>query len=198
MKRALHLVLFLSLALSACTSARLSHDQARRKIQEIGRSNVVPDAIEILRITSQTDTQAIAEASVTLAFQFRRDKPDSEWRIEAVRLGDRDWIGLDELLAAVNEGRRRATAEALHKIADAIAKYRDRNGSVPAAGDIISLTDVLHPLYMNELVRQDAWGNPIDYELTGSSNFRFLSRGPDGRPGTRHHKVHHSNRPPAP
>ena len=103
MKRALHFVLFSWLALSGCTGARLSHDEARRKILEIGRSNLVPDAIEIRRIVSQTETQAIAEASVTLAFQFRRDKPDSEWRIEAVRLGDRDWISLDELLAAINE-----------------------------------------------------------------------------------------------
>ncbi len=198
MKRALHLVLFSSLALSACTSARLSHDEARRKILEIGRSNLVPDAIEIQRIVSQTDTLAIAEASVTLAFQFRRDKPGSEWRIEAVRLGDRDWINLDELLAAVNEGRRRATVAALGKIAGAIAKYRDSNGSVPPARDIITLTDALHPLYMDELVRQDAWGNPIDYELTGGSSFRLISRGPDGRRGTDDDIVLDSSRPTAP
>jgi len=198
MKRALHLVLFSCLALSACTSARLSHDEARRKILEIGRSNLVPDAIEIRRIVSQTDTQAVAEASVILAFQFRRDKPDSEWRIEAVRLGDRDWISLDELLAALNEGRRRETTEALGKIAAGIAKYRDRNGSIPSSGDIISLTDMLHPLYMSELIRQDAWGNPIDYEPTGSSSFRLLSRGPDGRRGTGDDIVLDSSRPTAP
>src|SRR5437667_3913710 len=115
-----HVLLLGCLVLGACTSARLSHDEARRKILEIGRSNLVPDAIEIRRIVSQTDTQAVAEASVILAFQFRRDKPDSEWRIEAVRLGDRDWISLDELLAALNEGRRRAPAAALGKIAGAI------------------------------------------------------------------------------
>jgi Type II secretion system (T2SS), protein G len=198
MKRALHLVLLSCVALSACTSARLSHDEARRKILEIGRSNLVPDAIEIRRIVSQTDTQAVAEASVTLAFQFRRDKPDSEWRIEAVRLGDRDWISLDELLAALNEGRRRETTEALGKIATAIAKYRDTNGSIPSARDIISLTDVLHPLYMSELIRQDAWGNPIDYELTGGSGFRLLSRGPDGRRGTGDDIVLDTGRPTAP
>ena len=198
MKRPLHFVLLSSIALSACTSARLSHDEARRKILEIGRSNLVPDAIEIRRIVSQTDTQAIAEASVTLAFQFRRDKPDREWRIQAVRLGDRDWISLDELLAAINEGRRRETAVALDKIAAAIAKYRDSNGSIPSARDIIGLTDVLHPLYMSELIRQDAWGNPIDYEVTSGSSFRLLSRGPDGRRGTADDIVVDSGRSAAP
>ena len=115
-----------------------------------------------------------------------------------MRLGDRDWISLDELLASVNEGRRRATAAALGKIAGAIAKYRDSNGSVPPARDIITLTDALHPLYMDELVRQDAWGNPIDYELTGGSSFRLISRGPDGRRGTDDDIVLDSSQPTAP
>ena len=108
-----HVLLLGCLVLGACTSARLSHDEARKKIAEIGRSNLVPDAIEIRRIVSQTDTQAIAEATITLAFQFKRDAPNAEWRIQAVRLGDRDWISLDEILAGINEGRRRTTTDAM-------------------------------------------------------------------------------------
>ena len=119
-----HFLLLLCLALCACTGARLSQDEARKKIADIGRSNLIPDAIEIRRIVSQSDTQAIAEATITLAFQFKRDNPDAEWRIEAVRLGDREWISLDELLAGINEGRRRATTAAMQKLADAVEKYR--------------------------------------------------------------------------
>ncbi len=84
MKQAVHLLLIGSLALTACTSARLSHDEARKKIAAIGRSNLIPDAIEIRRIISQTDTQAVAEATITLAFQFKRDNPGADWRIDAV------------------------------------------------------------------------------------------------------------------
>src|SRR5947207_12211967 len=130
------LLLLLCFTLSACTGARLSHDEARKKIAETGRSNLIPDAIEIRRIISQTDTQAIAEATITLAFQFKRDNPNAEWRIQAVRLGDREWISLDELLAGINEGRRRATSDAMHKLAEAVEKYRARNGSFPTARDI--------------------------------------------------------------
>jgi len=184
MKRALQLLLIGSLALPACTSARLSHDEARKKIAAIGRSGLIPDAIEIRRIVSQTDTQAIAEATVTLAFQFKRDKPNSEWRIQAVRLGDREWISLDELLDAINEGRRRTTSQAMQQIAAGIEKYRASQGSLPNARDIIALTDTLHPLYMNQLVREDSWGNPIDYEVTDNSTFKLTSRGADGRRGT--------------
>jgi hypothetical protein len=191
-------VLFLScLIASGCASDRLSHDEARRKIGQIGRSNLVPDAIEIRRIVSQTDTEAIAESSITLAFQFKRANPNMEWSIAAVRLGDRDWIGLDELLAAINDGRRRATVENLQKLAAAIAKYRESNGSIPNAPDIGGLTDVLHPLYTVELIREDGWGDPIDYEVMGST-FRLVSRGPDRLPGTPDDIVFDPSRPLSP
>ena len=184
MKRALYSLLLGSLALTACTSARLSHDEARKKIAAIGRSSLIPDAIEIRRITAQTDTEAIAEATITLAFQFKRSNANAEWRIEAVRLGDRDWISLDELLAAVNEGRRRTTSESMQQLADGIETYRSRNGSLPGARDIVALTDTLHPAYMSLLVREDGWGNPILYEVTGNATFRLISAGADGRRGT--------------
>ena len=179
-----HFLLLTCLMLSACTGARLSHDEARKKIAEIGRSNLVPAAIEIRRIVSQTNTEAIAEATITLAFQFKRDNPDAEWRIQAVRLGDREWISLDELLAGINEGRRRATTDGMQKLAEAVEKYRTTNGALPNAGDIVTLTDILNPRYMSELVREDGWGKPIFYEVTGPTAFRLTSDGPDGRRGT--------------
>jgi Type II secretion system (T2SS), protein G len=178
------LFLFAFLSLCACTGARLSHDEARKKIAEIGRSNLIPDAIEIRRIIAQTDTQAIAEATITLAFQFKRDNPGAEWRIQAVRLGDREWISLDELLAGVSEGRRRSTLDGMQKLAQAVEKYRAAKGALPNASDIVGLVDILHPQYMNELVREDAWGKPILYEVTGAGTYRLISDGPDGRRGT--------------
>ncbi len=72
----------------------------------------------------------------------------------------------------------------MRKLADAVEKYRARNGSLPDARDIVGLTDILHPEYMNELVREDGWGRPISYELAGQGTFRLISDGPDGRRGT--------------
>ena len=184
MKRALHLLLIGCFALPACTSARLSHDEVRRKIAEIGQSSLIPDAIEVRRIVSQSDTSAIAESTVTLAFQFKRANEKAEWHIEAVRLGDRDWISLDELLTAMNEGRRRTTVQSMQQLADGIEKFRAANGSLPMARDIVVLTDALYPRYINVLVREDGWGNAIIYEVTGPSTFRLISTGIDGRRGT--------------
>ncbi len=198
MKRASHVLLIGCLALSSCTSARLSHDEARKKISEIGRSQLVPDAIEIRRIVSQSENEAIAEANITLAFQFKRASARADWKIEAVRLGDRDWISLDELLAAINEGRRRTTVQAMQNLSAAVEKYRTTNGALPKAGDIVSLTDLLHPSYISVLVREDGWGNPLVYQASGDANFRLLSRGADGREGTTDDIVFENGRPVAP
>jgi hypothetical protein len=48
----------------------------------------------------------------------------------------------------------------------------------------VGLTDVLHPLYMSELIREDGWGAPILYETTPPAGYRLLSLGADGRRGT--------------
>ena len=186
MNRASHLLLLIAcLALCSCTSARLSNDEARKKIAEIGRSQLVPDAIEIRRIVSQSENEAIAEATITLAFQFKRATAHAPWRIEAVRLGDRDWISLDELLAAIDEGRRRTTVQAMQDLSAGIEKYRTTNGRLPNATDIVALTDILHPSYMTRLVREDGWGKPIAYQSTSPTTFRLVSGGADTQLGTK-------------
>jgi hypothetical protein len=197
MKRALYW-LFMAAFLPACTSARLSHDEVRRRIAAIGQSSLVPDAVEIRRIVSQSDTSAIAESTVTLAFQFKRATADAEWHIEAVRLGDRDWISLDELLAAVNESRRRTTSLSMQQLADGVQKYRTANGALPPAADIVKLTDTLYPQYMDVLVREDGWHRPITYEVTGGTAFRLASPGADGRRGTSDDVVLLNGQPAAP
>jgi hypothetical protein len=198
MKRALYVFLIACLALWSCTSARLSHDEARKRIADIGRSKLVPDAIEIRRIVSQSENQAIVEASITLAFQFKRASRNADWKIEAVRLGDRDWISVDELLAAINEGRRRTTTSAMQQLSAAVEKYRAANGDLPRARDIVGLTDILHPAYMNLLVREDGWGHPIDYQVIGTATFRLVSRGADGREGTNDDIVFENGSPVTP
>jgi hypothetical protein len=168
---------------SSCSSSRLSHDEARRQIAEIGKSSLVPGSIQIQRIVSQTDNDAIAETSVALAFEFKRGKVSDPWRIAAVRMGDRDWVNVDEIITAVNESRRRTTLESFRKLATGIEVFRQRNGASPNATEIVALTNILHPTYMSDLVRLDAWGREIRYEVVGAG-FRLLSDGADGVRGT--------------
>jgi type II secretion system (T2SS) protein G len=110
---------------------------------------------------------------------MERDSESSPWHITSVRLGDQNWVSVPELIAALNESKSKATTASLAKLTAGVASYRQQNGSLPSASDIKALTDVLHPLYMRELVLEDAWGRQILVE-TSTSNLRFRSVGPDG------------------
>jgi hypothetical protein len=173
------LFLLVFLAAPGCGGARLSHEEIRKQVAELGSSSLVPDAVSIRRIVSQGGNRAIAETSVELAFQMERDSENSPWHITSVRLGDQNWVSVQELIAALNETKRKVTAASLEKLTAGVATYRQRNGSAPAGTDIKELTDVLHPLYMKDLVLDDAWGRQILVETT-PPNIRFRSVGADG------------------
>jgi hypothetical protein len=167
---------------SGCGGGRLSSDQARKQIIDISSSGVVPDAIQIRRVVTQGDREAIAEATATLAFQFKRENRNAPWKIGAVRLGDNDWLDMNELLAAINDARRRSTLESIGRLNAAVEAYRQANGNLPSAPDIVKLTDQLFPGYLDKLVRDDAWKRPFRYEASGAT-FRIISNGPNGIAG---------------
>jgi len=185
MNRALQRLLPVALVLSSsCGGARLSHDEIRKQIADIGTSTLVPNSVSVRRVVSQSGNRAIAETSVDLSFQFERDSEASPWHIASVRLGDQNWVSVPELIMALNEAHRKETTASLQKLATGVAAYRERNGSMPNARDIKALTDILHPQYMRDLVLDDAWGRPIEVEPSGGANFRFRSLGPDAQRGT--------------
>src|SRR5262245_9535523 len=102
--RRVYLALALLLICSSCASRHLSRKIAQREIARVGTAMLDPDAVEILHITPQGTDRAVVESSVVLAFQFERDKPADEWRVDAVRLGASDWVDMTELLTALNGG----------------------------------------------------------------------------------------------
>jgi len=183
MNRAVQLVLIAAFLASGCGGARLSHNEIRKQVAELGTSTLIPQAVSVRRIVGGSGNRLIAETTVELAFQFERDTPGSPWHISSVRLGDQNWISVSELIAAINETRRKETVAALRKLDAGVKAYQQRNGIPPSASTITALSDVLHPQYMTDLVLDDAWGHPLEIESVGS-NFRFRSVGADGRRGT--------------
>ena len=185
MNRALQRLLPVVLVvLSGCGGARLTHNEIRRQIADLGTSTLVPSSISVKKVVSQSGNRAIAETSVDLAFQFQRDSETSPWHIASVRLGDQNWVSIPELIEAMNETHRKQTAASFQKLATGVAAYRERNGSAPNARDMKTLTDILHPQYMRDLVLDDGWGRPIEVESSGGANFRFRSAGADAQRGT--------------
>src|SRR5262249_28329463 len=100
--RHLYLLLLTLVAASAFAAPKLSRDVARKRISELSSSQLVPDAIEIREISQDSAGRAIVETTITLAFLFK--KTSEGWAIDAIRLGDADWMDMSELLAAIYHG----------------------------------------------------------------------------------------------
>src|SRR6185295_9189151 len=91
-------------AATALSAPNLSKEVARKRISEFAQSKLVLDAIEVRRILPDGADGAIAETTITLAFQFKKDERNN-WTVDAVRLGDRDWVTMTELLTAIQHGK---------------------------------------------------------------------------------------------
>ncbi len=104
-------------------------------------------------------------------------------RIVSARLGTGEWIDIDELLTAIAAQNADGAAASLEKLAVGLDAYRDRNGSLPEVPADGYLSDVLHPLFMTDLIRHDPWGGRIRY-LENGGGYQLRSPGPDGTDGT--------------
>lgn len=168
--------------LAGCGASRkLSEDTARAKILELGLFDLKEKQIQVQRILHAGEDQAVAEASLQMAFRLSKAKT-KDWQVNAVRLGDRHWIDVQAFLAALNEVRVRQTRDDLERLQEGIRKYRAKQGAWPAASDIVKLTDLLFPEYMQEVVRYDAWNHELRVNSVGDS-FQLSSAGPDGIAG---------------
>jgi hypothetical protein len=167
----------LLLVVPAC-SGNLSSRTARQQIAELGDATLDPDDVQIQRIVTELGDRRIAEANVRLTFQFERDA-DDEWVIIAARLGDREWIDIADLFRAIEVQNTEQTTDSLNKLSVGLADYLEQNGSLPDISADTYVSDVLHPRFMTDLIRDDAWGTRIWYQVQGDS-YVLRSAGSDG------------------
>jgi Type II secretion system (T2SS), protein G len=163
-------VLFLCLILlsSACgVSQKLSHDKAREKIQQLGVIELGDKDVEVKQIIQSGDDQAVAEANLKMTFRLSKTK-GGDWQVNALRLGDRNWMDIKSLVSALDEVRIRETRENLTKLVNAMNK----------------LTDLLVPNFMSEVIRYDAWNRELVFRSVSPDSFELISLGPDGIRGT--------------
>ena len=165
-RRCLLITLAAGFLASCGASRKLSEDTAKEKILELGLLDLKDKQIQVQRIIHAGEDQAVAEANVQMAFRLSKGK-GKDWQVNAVRLGDRDWIDTQAFLAALNEVRVRQTRQSLERIQEGIRKYQAKQGGLPAVSDIVKLTDLLFPEYMAEVVRYDAWNNELKVSSVG-------------------------------
>ena len=177
------ITLVLGLLAGCGASRKLSEDTAKEKILELGLLDLKDKQIQVQRIIHAGEDQAVAEANCKWPSGLAKDK-GKDWQVNAVRLGDRDWISTQAFLAALNEVRVRQTRHSLESIQEGIRKYQAKQGALPAVSDIVKLTDLLFPEYMAEVVRYDAWNHEFKINSAGNSTLQLSSAGPDGIPGT--------------
>ena len=132
--------------LSGCSGGNLSTRTARQQIATLGNATLIPSEIEVSRIDIQTEDRAIAETTVKMTFQFDKSS-DGEWRIVSVRLGDRQWLDVDTLLAALERQQSEETMEGMRQIAAGVEKYQGDRGSLPEPGAGTHISDLLNDLH---------------------------------------------------
>lgn len=105
------------------------------------------------------------------------------WRIAEIRTGNRDWVNLDQLVAAVNQQKQERARADLQRIAEALEIYRGDRGAYLVSDSHAVLIDHLSPKYLREVIRVDPWHQPYKYAGQRDS-FTLISTGPDGKEGT--------------
>jgi hypothetical protein len=169
---------------SACAvSQQLSRDKARDRIQELGLIQFADKDVQIKEIVQSGDDQAVAEVNLSLAFRLSRAK-SGEWQVNALRLGDRNWLDIKAFISALNEVRLRETRENLTKLLNGMKLFKEKSGKYRQARNIVELTDILVPNFMSEMIRHDGWNRELVVSFTSPDSFELISLGADGVRGT--------------
>ena len=176
-------MVFVSWILSACSAQpKLSREKIRDKIQELNLIDLKEENIALGKVSFSGKNQAVAEASVQLTFHLSQSK-SGDWRVDSIRMGDRNWIAVKDFQAALNEIRAQNTRDDLQKLRQALERYREKNGNYPQTNNIVKLTDSLFPAYMSEAIRFDGWNHELVYSNPEHQPWRISSSGLDGNPG---------------
>lgn len=105
------------------------------------------------------------------------------WTVTELRMGSRDWVSLETLIAAANEdkaGRARADLQAM---ARALEEFRSERHAYVVSDSEAVLIDHLSPRYLKRVIRLDPWNRPYQYR-GDSGSFTLRSVGADGTEST--------------
>lgn len=128
-----------------------------------------------------SDASALISAWVQLDFRIVREQ--RRWEVASVRSGNRDWIDVRGVAAAVDQLKRSTATNELSLIAQALDTYRSERGFYVVSDKESVLIDHLSPRYLTQVIRVDPWHRPYQYEGQ-QTQYSLRSLGPDGKPNT--------------
>jgi hypothetical protein len=127
------------------------------------------------------ESSALVVALVGADFRFARDA--SGWRVAGFKSGNRDWVSVDGLAAAMDQIKRSAATDELSTIAKALGDFRRDRGSFVVSDRESVLIDHLSPRYLTRVIRVDPWHRPYQYDGQ-QDRYSLRSLGPDGKANT--------------
>ena len=128
-----------------------------------------------------SESSALVAAFVRADFRIVRDA--KAWRVAGFKSGNRDWVNVAGLAAAIDQVKHSAAAEELSTIAKALGDYRRQRGSFVVSDRESVLIDHLSPSYLPRVIRVDPWHRPYQYDGQ-PDHYSLRSLGPDGKPNT--------------
>jgi hypothetical protein len=171
------------LLLTACGGRTLSKNHAQDLILRLPEQALQKEDVEVVYLRQVSGSEAIAETRLNAA--FRLEKTGGDWIVREVRLGHGQWEKVSNLLQTLEAVKTAETCQMLERIVEAIRKYREANGSLPAFDDYVSLSDLLSPKFLIPLIRLDSWRNALAAEHRDSTSILIRSAGPDAKHGTK-------------
>ncbi|HKG61143.1 MAG TPA: type II secretion system protein GspG [Pyrinomonadaceae bacterium] len=128
-----------------------------------------------------SESTALVEAFVRVDFRLAREA--KVWRVAEFKSGNRQWVNVSGLAAAIDQVKRSAATDELSTIAKALGDFRRERGSFVVSDSESVLIDHLSPHYLTRVIRVDPWHRPYKYEGQ-PDHYSLRSLGPDGKPNT--------------
>ena len=171
----------------AADASALTTKRARCLVAALFGVKLPSDDIRIREVSpfglsiGSSDATALITSLVQLDFRFAQG--ERGWQVASVRSGDRDWIDVGGISAALDQLKRSTATDDLSQIAQALESFRRERGSFVVSDKESVLIDHLSPRYLTRVIRLDPWFRPYQYDGQ-QTRYSLRSLGPDGKPNT--------------
>ena len=167
-------------------ATELTTKRARCLVASLFGVTLPSDDVRIKEISPFGLSMGSESAALVVAFvraDFRLALDATGWHVAEFKSGNRDWVNVAGLAAAIDQAKRSAATDELSTIAKALGDYRRERGSFVVSDSEAVLIDHLSPHYLPRVIRVDPWHRPYQYEGQ-PDRYSLRSLGPDGKPNT--------------
>jgi hypothetical protein len=167
-------------ALHTAAAGDLKPRDARKMIAHLAGIDLPSEGVRIKEVTP-TGNSALVVAQVETAFRFVKE--GENWRVAEIRTGNNKWEDVNMLVSALNAQKAAVARAELGTIATALESFKRERGFYLESKSEAALIDNLNPWYLRDVIRQDPWHRPYEYEGT-REGYSLRSAGADGKVGT--------------